>query len=359
MPRLDWNRHHQAPIPSPNLPRLNEVWPAGSPTRDNLRLYHADNLTLLQAWPEPINLVYIDPPFATGREWNLTQEPKLVAYRDSGWGGIDGYLSMLEPRLRHIHRVLAPNGSLWVHLDYRVQHYVRLLLEEIFGPEALVNEIIWHYASGGGSLRRFGRKHDTLLWFAKGPDYTFNADAVRVPYKASIAKSRRSLFHQDGMVCPDVWEISRGKNGTQETPYPTEKPRALLERLIDAASNPGDLVADFFAGSGTTGICAIQRGRRAVLCDESPVAINCMRRRFNKSGLGFTVYSEAAHPCTGAPSIGWSLGSREPNGSFTIHSARWFPAEDNLLAALPAGGNGMFKRFYGADGSVVENDQSG
>lgn len=150
----------------------------------------------------------------------------------------------------------------------------------MFGKELLVNNIVWHYRSGGGSKRNFGYKHDNIIWCAKSVNYIFNADNVRVPYDAIIAESRQESFNPLGKVCPDVWDISRPPNHSYEwVGYATQKPEALLERIIKASSNEGDLVADFFCGSGTTGAVAERLGRRWIMADLGRFAIHTTRKR--------------------------------------------------------------------------------
>jgi len=295
MPRFDWNRT-TPPAVEPLLPSSAERW--GARPDDHL-VVHGDNLAALAALlpihEGRVRLVCIDPPFFTGKSWTMGfpgLEREEVAFADNRFGGIDGYLDFLHHRIVLLHRLLMPEGTIFVHLDYRAAHYVRLVLEEVFGSDRLLNEIIWSYASGGGSSERFGRKHDTILWFAKGDGHVFHRDAVRVPYRAAIAPSRRSLFHENGMVCPDVWEISRGRNGDGATGYPTEKPHALVHRMIVAASNEGDLVLDAFAGSGSVAEAAAACGRRSISIDASPLAIQCHRRRLSLAEVGFTVLSQ-------------------------------------------------------------------
>lgn len=294
MPRFEWSRSGEPNPPPVGIPALVERW--GSDTAEAHRVIQGENLAVLQALlPElegQVKLVCIDPPFFTGKAWSMKfpgLETERHAFTDSRWGSVDGFLDFLHRRLVLLHRLLAEDGSLFLHLDYRVAHYARLVMEEVFGADRLLNEIVWSYASGGGSGERFGRKHDTILWFAKGPRHTFNADAVRVPYRAAIAPSRRDSFHEDGMVAPDVWEISRGRNGDGATGYPTEKPAALVERMILAASNEGDLVLDAFGGSGSLAVAAASLGRRCISIDQSPLAIHCHRRQLSTMDVPFRI----------------------------------------------------------------------
>ena len=191
------------------------------------------------------------------------------------------YLSFLYERLAEIHRVLAPTGSLYLHLDFHAAHYARLLLDELFGPERFLNEVIWAYDYGGRARDRWPKKHDNILWYSKSAKWTFNIDDIdRIPYMAP------------GLVGPD--KAARGKlptdtwwltivptNGPERTGYPTQKPLKLLERIVRASSNPGDLVADFFCGSGTTGVAAKKLGRRYLLVDDNPDAIRITNERLS------------------------------------------------------------------------------
>jgi DNA modification methylase len=299
MPRFDWNRSAEPDPPAAEL-RVVERWQPHSDAPEQ-RFLLGDNLAVMQALlPElegQVKLVCIDPPFHTGKAWSMKfpgLDVERVAFADSGWGGVDGYLDFLHRRLVLLRRLLADDGSIFLHLDYRVAHYARLVMEEVFGADRLLNEIVWSYASGGGSGERFGRKHDTILWFAKGPRHTFNADAVRVPYRAAIAASRRDKFHAEGMVSPDVWEVSRGRNGDGVTGYPTEKPEALVERMVLAASNEGDLVLDAFGGSGSLAEAAASLRRRSVSIDVSPLAMQCHRRRLSMLAVPLRIECDVA-----------------------------------------------------------------
>lgn len=214
------------------------------------------------------------------------------AYGDRWPGRLASYLPWLEENLRALLPLLAPDGSLVLHLDQRAVHYAKVLLDRLLGEERFVNEIIWHYTGGGRSRSRFSNKHDTLLWYAAGPRPRFNVDAVRVPYEPTSGYARggivskagkRYLPHPAGTPVDDVWDIpiinpmSRERVG-----YPTQKPLALLERLIAALTDPGDLVIDLFCGSGTTLVAAARLGRRWIGGDRSPAAIACARQRLGR-----------------------------------------------------------------------------
>jgi DNA modification methylase len=250
----------------------------------------SDNLTLLQRLPdEHCGLIYVDPPFMT----NLVRSQADGLYYDDRWrGGVAEFLAFLSPRLRQMHRVLNASGTLYVHLDWRVSHHVRMLLDEVFGAAQFLNEIIWSYRTGGRSTRWFARKHDTILVYAKQfGGHTFNLqrggsfrtdgliwDDDGRPYKNTT--NGRLYFHADGPALTDVWEIPFLSTVSNErTGYPTQKPEKLLDRIVQASSNPGDLVADFFCGSGTTPAVARRLGRDYLGCDSSEEAVRIARRR--------------------------------------------------------------------------------
>ena len=264
------------------------------------RIIYGDNLEVLaQIEDASVPLIYIDPPFNTGE----TQvRERLAVTRDehgdrTGFAGrryrteridsqsfddtFDDYLGFLEPRLREAHRVLAPNGTLYVHLDYREVHYVKVLLDEIFGRECFLNEIIWAYDFGARPRRRWPAKHDNILVYVKNPnDYVFNSDDIdRIPYMApglvGPEKAARGKLPTDTW-----WHTIVSPTGKEKTGYPTQKPLGILRRIIAASSNPGDLVLDCFAGSGTTGAAALELGRDFLLIDNNEQAIETMAKRF-------------------------------------------------------------------------------
>jgi DNA modification methylase len=243
-----------------------------------------------------VDLVYVDPPFATGSDFTATatvagdQVAVGRAYADA-WGGDPGaYLRMLAPRLAAAFGMLSPEGSLYVHCDWRASALVRLVLDEICGRGAFRNEIVWAYRDPSGTVAgRFRRKHDTILLYAKGPTPVFNADEVREPYApGTLAQAaagttsfgRRVRVHPGGKLRGDVWDVPIVNSQAHERlGYPTQKPEALLELIVRASSRPGSIVADLFCGSGTTLAVADRLGRRWVGCDTSSLAIQSTRRR--------------------------------------------------------------------------------
>ncbi|MCE9589746.1 MAG: site-specific DNA-methyltransferase [Planctomycetes bacterium] len=267
-----------------------------------LDIHLADNLALLPALAEgSFELIYIDPPFNTGRKqkrrrMKIIRDPagdrtgfhgqryrtvKLAAATAGSYADLfDDYIAFIEPRLRQAHRLLKPDGSLFLHLDCREVHYAKVLLDTIFDRASFMNEIIWAYDYGARSRRRWPAKHDNILWYAKNPQrYTYNYDAIdRVPYMAPKLVTPEKAAR--GKTPTDTWwHTIVSPTGKEKTGYPTQKPIAILERIIKVHTNPGDTVLDFFAGSGTTGHAAHKLGRHAVLIDNNPQALRVMAKR--------------------------------------------------------------------------------
>jgi len=263
------------------------------------RIVQAECLDYITTLPDAsFPLIYLDPPFNTRK---TQQRRRIRAIADEqgphrGFAGkryrteplkapvypdrFDDFVEFLRPRLLQAHRLLTPEGSLFVHLDYREVHYVKVLLDQIFGRRSFINEIIWAYDYGGRSKNRWPAKHDTLLWYAKDPKkYTFNYEAIdRIPYLTPKMVGPEKAAR--GKTPTDVWWMTIVPTSSKEkTGYPTQKPLRLLERIVRVHSNPGEAVLDFFAGSGTTGEAAARNGRGFVLVDQSPDAVAVMRRR--------------------------------------------------------------------------------
>jgi DNA modification methylase len=250
-----------------------------------------------------LKLVYIDPPFDVGANFSVdievgdqsvTKEPSIIeeiAYRDTWGSGSDSFLSMIYPRLQLIKDLLAPDGSVLVHVDHRLQHYMKVILDEIFGKAAAIEEIIWYFNSGARSQNGFGRRHNTIFRYAASPgaNTIFNDrgkgsfEKVRVPYSPdiNIPASKAHYYDEEGKVRDDVWTIPiPGQNDKSErTGYPTQKPERLLDLAIAAYSNPGDLVADFFCGSGTTLAVAEKLDRKWIGVDLGRFAVHTSRKR--------------------------------------------------------------------------------
>lgn len=268
-----------------------------------LSIYFEDNLALLERLePASFRLIYIDPPFNTGR---AQRRKRIRAVADASGGdrlGFSGrsyrsevvsqasyqdrftdFAGFIRPRLEQAHRLLTDDGALVFHIDYREAHYCKVMLDELFGRDAFLNEIIWAYDYGARSKRRWSAKHDTLFIYVKDPkNYVFNFEAMdRIPYMApglvTPEKAKR------GKTPTDVWwHTIVPTNGAERTGYPTQKPLGILRRLIAVHSEPGDHVLDFFAGSGTTGEAALELGRRCTLVDQNPQAVEVMLRRLER-----------------------------------------------------------------------------
>lgn len=322
-PTLFWQGKRKEILPSNTKPSRSEIYGKGKGSWKNLFI-QADNLVLLDQLNKGflkeeiqkaggIKLIYIDPPFFTEGNFQLrhriaSQKLQLPAYRDIWPGGISSYLNMLYSRLNLMREILHPAGSIFLHCDWRASAYCRLLLDEIFGRSNFINEIIWAYSQGGRSRCFLGRKHDSIFWYAKDRNnYCFNEKAARIKplagdksfggrleededgrkyrlvygSKNSKGESRYYKYYLDeGKIAEDWWidinslqSASRERNG-----YATQKPQALLERIISIASNPGDLIADFFAGSGTSARAAEKLQRPWLLCEEGSAALNLCKK---------------------------------------------------------------------------------
>ena len=325
MPELTWQGKGLAQSASASLVRDSILYPHGTgyPAEDvQNRLLLGDNLSIMTALlPEyegRINLIYADPPFFTNRKYSARigrgedsrkpdQWQMAEGYHDN-WDGLDAYLDFLYQRLAVMYRLLSPNGTLYLHLDWHADSYARILLDEVFGVDHLLNEIIWAYHGPSPIRRAFNRKHDTILAYVKSEDYTFNVDAVREPYNENTVKTFNSSPKagfgkvpdlERGKVPEDWWYfpvIARLHN--ERTGYPTQKPIALLERIVLASSNPGDLVADFFCGSGTTPFVASKYGRRFIACDETFRALHTTRSRLADLSSAFSLEYGTTIPLT-------------------------------------------------------------
>lgn len=262
-------------------------------------LYQGDNLELLRTLPDTsVQLIYIDPPFNTGRQQSRSKtttkrsetgdrvgfkglryesiKEKVLSYDDA----FVDYWSFLEPRLQEAHRLLKESGTLYLHLDYREAHYAKVLLDALFGRDCFLNEIIWAYDYGGKSKSRWPAKHDTILVYVKDPkEYFFDSTSVdREPYMAPGLVTAEKV--ELGKLPTDVWwHTIVSPTGKEKTGYPTQKPKGILRRIIQASSQVGDTVLDFFAGSGTTGEVAAELDRNFILIDQNPEAIAIIKER--------------------------------------------------------------------------------
>lgn len=267
-----------------------------------LDVHFGDNLDVTECFAdESFHLIYIDPPFNTGKTQSRmtlrtvrdengdrtgfqgrryrTVRLGTQAYPDS----FDDYLTFLRPRFLEAYRLLKPHGSFFLHIDYREVHYCKVLLDSIFGRRSFINEIIWAYDYGARTTHRWSPKHDNILWYAKDPEhYTFRYEDIdRIPYMApglvGEEKAKRGKTPTDTW-----WNTIVSPGGKEKTGYPTQKPLRVLARIVRVHSNPGDVLLDSFAGTGTLGEAAARHSRSCVLVDNNPVAIAIMKRRFAK-----------------------------------------------------------------------------
>jgi site-specific DNA-methyltransferase (adenine-specific) len=265
------------------------------------KIYFGDNLQILRDIPTAsVDLIYIDPPFNTGKVQGRTQIKTVrsengdrVGFQGERYETIkigtksysdlfDDFLGFLEPRLKEAYRILAANGSMYFHIDYREVHYCKILLDSIFGRECFLNEIIWAYDYGARSKSKWPAKHDNILWYVKNPDdYIFNYDEIeRIPYMAPGLVGPEKADR--GKTPTDTWwHTIVPTNGKEKTGYPTQKPLGILKRIVQASSPQNGLVLDFFAGSGTTGAASLELGRKFILIDNNQEAMEVMARRFD------------------------------------------------------------------------------
>ncbi len=246
-----------------------------------------------------VQLVYIDPPFFSNANYKSkhakTGKIERHAYTDEWPGGMKEYLTMLAVRFHFIKHLLSDTGSVWVHLDWHAAHYVKIIMDEIFGEENFVNEIIWNYKSGGSTKRHFARKHDTLLFYSKTDKYYLNIPKEKSynrklkPYKfKGVEEFEDELGWYTLVNMKDVWQIDMvGRTSGERTGYATQKPEALLSRIIESCSREGDTVCDFFGGSGTLAAAASKLGRSWISCDIGASAISAAEKRLAGIGAGF------------------------------------------------------------------------
>ena len=290
----------------------------GEPHEPN-RLIWGDNLHVMrQISSNSVDLIYIDPPFFSGRQYNVIwgDSNELRSFNDIWEGGMDGYLVWLNARLYEMKRILKPTGSIYVHCDWHASHYIKVELDKIFGHESFLNEIVWSYTSGGVSKQWFGRKHDIVFLYAKN----LGGHGINLPREKSYTRTLPEPHTASGQrlnvvrdaVCDlcenghpgqkyrmvsmrDVWTDLRSlfRNDKEMIGYPTQKPERLLERIILSSSNQGDTIADFFVGGGTTVAVAQQLGRRWIACDQSRVAVAVTAERLKQLALTIDMANDA------------------------------------------------------------------
>jgi len=265
------------------------------------QIFFGDNLNILKNLPSAsVDLIYIDPPFNTGKSQKRTQIKTTKSIRGDriGFKGtkyetlklgtkeyediFDDYIEFLVPRLEESKRILKPTGSFYFHIDYREVHYCKVVLDQIFGRKSFLNEVIWAYDYGGKAKNKWPPKHDNILVYVKDPkNYVFNVEDIdRIPYMAPNLVGPEKAAK--GKLPTDTWwHTIVATGGKEKTGYPTQKPLNILERIIRASSNSGDTVLDFFAGSGTTGETCYKLKRKFILVDKSIQAMEVMSKRFS------------------------------------------------------------------------------
>ncbi len=274
------------------------------------RVIQGDNLAVLKSIAdESVQLIYVDPPFNTGRvqsrgssKTTRTETGNRIGFKGQRYEIVretilsyddefKDYWGFLEPRLEEAWRILNETGTLYLHLDYREAHYAKVLLDALFGRDCFLNEIIWAYDYGGKAKSRWPAKHDTILVYVKNPDkYYFNNESVdREPYMAPGLVTPEKVAR--GKLPTDVWwHTIVSPTGKEKTGYPTQKPLGILRRVIQASSQEGSLVLDFFAGSGTTGAAAAELGRNFILIDQNPESIEVIKERFKALTVDYEIF---------------------------------------------------------------------
>jgi len=283
-------------------------------------IYCGDCLNKLRDIPnESVDLIYIDPPFSSNRNYVAFWQEQEARHFEDRFENVRAYIDYMIPRVEELYRVLKQTGSFYYHCDWHASHYIKMILDsdKLFGYPNFQNEIIWHYTVGGKSQRRFARKHDTILFYTKGSEYTFNGKAVGVPRKTGVhsmggkigtdeqgrryqdKRTKEGKYYRyyldEGKIPEDVWLMESIQSQDKERlGYPTQKPEALLERIIKASSNEGDVVLDAFCGCGTTLVVAQREKRRWIGIDISPTACRVMAKRmesnfYMKEGKDFWV----------------------------------------------------------------------
>jgi DNA modification methylase len=321
--RLEWpGRDDTLDEPPLVTPSLVEV---SGPEAGRGKLIRGDNRAAMRALEAElagaVDLVYIDPPFGTGQSFSLTRRgggdaAEVFAYADQL--SLDAYLSTMLDQLRRIRALLSERGTVFVHCDWHVSHYLRCLLDEVFGADCFKNEIVWRYRRWPAKTRVFQRMHDVIFWYGKTPGDLHTFHPLYEPLAAStlatwgtkrqvadFSSGRRKPSQTDeetrGAPMSDVWDIGIiAPIAKERVGYPTQKPEALLRRIVEVASSPGDLVADLFCGSGTTLAVAARLGRRFVGCDVSPAAIHATRKRLLAQDAPFALY-DLGTPTNEAP----------------------------------------------------------
>jgi DNA modification methylase len=273
-------------------------------------IYQGDCKHILSAFPsDSIDLIYLDPPFFSNKHYEVIwgNGAELKAFEDRWKGGIMNYIDWMKEKVEQMHRILKPTGSIYLHCDTHASHYLKVyVLDQLFGYNKMINEIIWSYKGGGAGKDSFGRRHDVIFYYSKGKTHLFNADNVRIPYLSADGRDTKYAWghhkgtdkeykpNPKGKIPEDVWEIAPINSMSKERlGYPTQKPEALLERIVNASSNEGDIVLDPMVGGGTTLAAAHNLKRRWIGIDVSPLACKMSYNRLRKLGASVRIVKGA------------------------------------------------------------------
>lgn len=326
--------------------KTDEIYGESESALNNI-LAKGDNLNFMKyllsenQFNEKINLIYIDPPFFSKADYNMqikinskclggSSKIKQIVYTDTWKEGIESYLRMICIRLFMMRDLLAVDGCIWMHLDWHVAHYVKILMDEVFGMDNFINEVIWNYKSGGTSNKRFARKHDTLLFYGKSDKYYFNAQKEKSynrgfkPYRfKGVEEFQDEVGWYTLVNMKDVWQVDMvGRTSSERTGYATQKPEVLLERILESCTKEGDLCADFFGGSGTLAATAIKMKRRWITCDVGKNAIAGIKKRvFQKEAIFQVLQDRFTEKELGE--IELSVERKENRLKVTLHSYRF------------------------------------
>jgi DNA modification methylase len=319
----------------------------GHPELEPNRLFWGDNLHVMRQLPsESIDLIYIDPPFFSGRQYNVIfgDQNELRSFSDIWEGGMPGYLIWLNARLYEMKRLLKRTGSIFVHCDHHASHYIKVEMDKIFGHENFLNEVVWCYKSGGASKKPFAKKHDILLYYGRSKAFMFNTQREKSYMREGSGENPAQTYYSDDigrytLVNAKDWWPEIGMLATsahERIGYPTQKPEALLERVVEASTNQGNIVADFFCGGGTTAAVAQRLDRRWINCDQSRVAVAITEDRLTRQ-------------------VEEQTGKMFPVPDFTVE--HWGVYEAKRLADAPADQfRGFVLRCFGA---VLEEHEQG
>lgn len=324
--------------------KIHEIYGESEAGLNNI-LAKGDNLNFMKylvsqnQFNKKINLIYIDPPFFSKADYNMqvkinskcfvggSSKIKQIVYTDTWKEGIESYLRMICIRLFMMRDLLAEDGCIWMHLDWHVVHYVKILMDEVFGMDNFINEVIWNYKSGGTSNKRFARKHDTLLFYGKSDKYFFHAQKEKSynrgfkPYRfKGVEEFQDEVGWYTLVNMKDVWQVDMvGRTSSERTGYATQKPEVLLERILESCTREGDLCADFFGGSGTLAATANKMKRNWITCDVGKNAIAGIKKRaFQKEAEFYVLQEELTEKDPGE--IELSVERKKDHFKVTLHS---------------------------------------